>query len=255
MRGYTVEQMRESCAQKREWEKQFPLSHFVFRPISFYAASAVSRLTLSAPLVAAAGFAIALAGLVALVLLGELGPWPGITLLAVYALADAVDGNIARVTGTVTYYGRFLDGTLGILAEGVFFPALGAGLWLAGGTGTPFSSAPMLHAVAGLSVLVLMLYSALVEGGFGRYTIEKRKTEGSFEETLKKNIGSSRYRGSILYAVYLNAQAFTVQLLLLAVLTAAGRIGYFLPCMAGFYAAKFLFVTPYYLRRASSELG
>jgi phosphatidylglycerophosphate synthase len=254
MSGYTVEQIRVSCAQKRDWEKQFPLSRFVFRPLSFYAASAVSRLTTSAPAVAAAGFVIALSGLAALVMIGELGPWPGILMLTAYALSDAVDGNIARVTGSVTYYGRFLDGTLGAIAEGLFFPALGTGLHLAGEP-FPFLSDTLMHPVAGLSVLVLMLYSAFIEGGFGRYAIEKKKTEGSFEETLKKTIGSSRYRGSPLYAVYLNGQAFTVQLLLLSVLAAAGLTGYFLPCMAAFYAAKFLVLTPYYLRRASSELS
>lgn len=255
MKHYSVRQFRESYAQKEEWERQFPVNRFVFRPLSFYAASAVSSITHSAPVVAMAGFVTALAGLVCLVHIGSLGPWPGIALMTLYSLSDAVDGNIARATGTVTYFGKLLDGVLGLLSEGFFFPAIGIGLHLAGAGTGPLPGGPWLHSVLGAGTLVFMLYGSIVEGNFGRYSSEKERGRGTAAPPPDAKIGSSRYRGRPLHLIYLNLQSFNVQLIALSILTACGRMELFLPAAFGFYALKLLVVAPYYLRRAAAELS
>ncbi|MDT8286026.1 MAG: CDP-alcohol phosphatidyltransferase family protein [Elusimicrobiales bacterium] len=201
------------------------------------------------------GFVVALAGLTGLIHIGSLGPWPGIALMTLYSLSDAVDGNMARATGTVTYFGKMLDGVLGLLAEGLFFPALGIGLHLAGtGTGL-FLGRPWLHTLLGAAALTFMLYSSIVEGSFDRYAAEKERSRGAGSLPPDSTIGTSRYRNSLFYLLYLNLQSFNVQLVALAILAVCGRMELFLPAACGFYAVKTILVAAYYLRRAAAELS
>lgn len=246
MKRYTLSDIIASYEQKRDWEKQFPVSRFIFRPASFLLTSLLLRVTSSAPAVAWAGLAVGLAASWFLLNLGTFGPWPGISGLTLFALLDAADGNIARTTGTVSLYGKMLDGMLGKLAEGLYMPALGAGLYFAGGS---------WHVLAaGFAALAAFLYSSVVEAAFDHFTLMKNGPAAVPGVSAK--IQSSRFRGNPLYATFINLHAFNVQVLLLALAAAAGQaaLSGFAYSVASYYIFRMLVVFVYYLRRASSEL-
>lgn len=57
--------------------------------------------------------------------------WQGALAITVCVLADGVDGEMARLRGTSSSYGAFLDSTLDRVADGAVFGAVA--LWFAGG--------------------------------------------------------------------------------------------------------------------------
>lgn len=248
MRRYTLADVKASYEQKRDWEKQFPVSRYIFRPASFPLTVLLLRFTASAPAVAWAGLGIGLAASAMLVNIGRFGPWPGIAGLALFALLDAADGNIARTTNSVSLYGKMLDGMLGKIAEGIYMPALGIGLYLTGGP----EAWPTL--AAGFTALCAFLYSSIVESAFDLFFLQKKGPAAAAAVTAK--IGSSRFRGDPLYMMFINVHAFNVQVLLLALAATAGpsAIGHFVYFLAFYYVVRFAVVLTYYLRRASREL-
>lgn len=259
MKQYSTQEMAASYSQKRDWEKQFPVSRFIFRPLSFRAAAFLSRFTNSPEAIAWTGLAVGACAACLLVNLRYLGPWPGIMALALFALLDAVDGNMARVTGNVTLYGRMLDGMLGKLAEGAYLPALACGLYLelegrpwAGG-GTCFTEpAPWLLVVSGFAALCALLYASIVETTYDCMKLQKAPPPPT---DVKAEILSSRFRGNFFYAVFINLNAFNVQVLLLAAAAAAGTSGLavFLLAFCAYYTLRLLVVFTYYMRSASQE--
>lgn len=261
MRNYSVEEIRASYAQKREWEKQFPVSYYIFRPLSFPLAALLSRLTNSAPLIAWSGLAVGLSASWLLLNLGIYGPWPGICGLALFALLDAADGNLARVTGTVTVYGKMLDGMLGKIAEGLYMPALACGLYLDAQSPGGFlrrlqagnGETSWLVVVAGFIALCALLYSSLLETAFDYFKLQ-RAPAGPADVNAK--IGSSRFRGNLFYAVFINLHAFNVQVCLLAAAALFGprAMAVFAYSLAAYYLVRFAVTFCYYIRKASAEL-
>lgn len=261
MTKYSMAEIKASYAQKRDWEKQFPVSYFIFRPLSFPLAALLSRFTNSAPLVAWFGLAVGLTAAWFLLNLRTYGPWPGIAGLALFALLDAVDGNLARVTGTVTVYGKMLDGMLGKIAEGLYMPALACGVYLdahaPGGllsslqTGTPGVS--WLVIAAGFGSLCAMLYSAILETTFDYFKLQKSP---SGPADVNARIGSSRFRGNFFYSVFINLQAFNVQVSLLAAAALFGlhAIVLFVYSLAAYYLLRLGVTFFYYIRKGSVEL-
>ena len=264
MKHYTIAEIKESYTQKRDWEKQFPVSYYIFRPVSFIVASLVSRLTNSAPAIAWAGLGVGLGASWLLLRLADYGPWPGIAGLALFALLDAVDGNMARVTKTVTLYGKMLDGMLGRLAEGIYMPALACGLYFEAsrhGADSLFSAlqnsgaagASWSTVAAGFIALCAMLYSGIIETTFDNLSLQNGNRPAA-EVTAK--IGSSRFRGNIFYSVFINLNAFNVQVLLLTAAAVYGRRGLaaYVYSLAAYYLLRLMVVFVYYMRRASDEL-
>lgn len=260
MKQYSTQEMAASYRQKQDWEKQFPVSRFIFRPLSFRVAAFLSRFTNSPEVIAWAGLAVGAAAACFLVGLPYFGPWPGIAALALFALLDAVDGNMARATGNVTLYGRMLDGMLGRLAEGVYIPALACGLylelsarpWPSGWNSFP-DPAPWLLVAAGFSTLCAMLYTGIVETTYDCMKLQKSPPPPT---DVKAEIQSSRFRGNFFYAVFINLNAFNVQVLLLAAAAAAGTRGLvvFIQAFCAYHTLRLLVVFIYYMRRASQEL-
>lgn len=265
MKHYTIAEIKESYAQKQDWEKQFPVSYYIFRPVSFVVASLVSRLTNSAPAVAWLGLAVGFCASWFLFNIADYGPWPGIAGLALFALLDAVDGNLARATKTVTLYGKMLDGMFGRLAEGIYMPALACGLYLEasrpGTLGRLLSTlkdsgageASPVTAAAGFIALCAMLYSGLIETTFDNLSLQKGNRPAA-EVTAK--IGSSRFRGNIFYSAFINLNAFNVQVLLLTAAAAYGSRGLavYVYALASYYLLRLMVVFIYYMRRAADEL-
>lgn len=254
MKRYTLSDVKASYEQKRDWEKQFPVSRFIFRPASFLLTALLLRFTTSAPAVAWAGLGIGLAASAMLVNMSHFGPWPGVAGLALFALLDAADGNIARTTHSVTLYGKMLDGMLGKLAEGLYMPALGIGLYLCNAPYAP-APAPWFILAAGFAALCAFLYSSIFESTFDLFSLQKKGPTETPPVTAK--IGSSRFRGNPFYAVFVNIHAFNVQVLLL---TLAAVFGYpalvsFIYSLAVYYGIRMSVVFIYYMRRASLELA
>lgn len=264
MKNYTFADVVASYAQKREWEKQFPVSRYLFRPLSFPLAYLVLRFTDSAGAVAWAGLGVGLAASYLLFSLAQFGPWPGIAGLFLFALLDAVDGNIARTTQNVTLYGKMLDGMLGKIAEGIYMPALACGLYLdlSGGLSPALALAaggnyfaelpPWLLVAAGFTALCAMLYAGIVETTYDCMKLQKAQGPAA---DIKAEIRSSRFRGNFFYAVFINLAAFNVQVLLLAAAAAAGTRGLalFVLAFCAYHTLRLLVFFAYYMRRASLE--
>lgn len=260
MSRYTLSDVVASYEQKRDWERQFPVSRFLFRPLSFPLAAFLLRFTESAAAVAWFGLAVGLAASWLLVELRAFGPWPGIAGLALFALLDAADGNIARTTKSVTLYGKMLDGLLGRLAEGIYMPALACGLYLAYGPGGSLldllrgGRVSWLVPAAGFAALAASLYAATIEAYFDLYSLQKAAPPSPPD--VNARIGSSRFRGNPLYFLFINLHAFNVQVLLLAAAAVAGPRGLeaFVNGLAAYYLLRLGVVFCYYVRRASLEL-
>jgi phosphatidylglycerophosphate synthase len=254
MKRYTLREVKASYEQKRDWEKQFPVSRFIFRPLSFPLTALILRFTSSPAAVAWAGLAVGLAASWMLLEIRTFGPWPGIAGLVLFALLDAVDGNMARTTGSVTRYGKLLDGALGKLAEGLYFPALSTGLYLAnysgrGGSTPPHSTGMLL---SGFVALIAMLYSSYIESAYDALSNEA-KERGQPDVTAQ--ISSSRFRNNIFYAAYINLGAFNLQAVLLAIAAVFGCLEVFLLAFEVYYLVRFALLYSYYLHRAAAELS
>lgn len=247
MKSYTFAEVVSSYEQKRDWERQFPVSRFVFRPLSFPLAYLALRLTGSAEAVAWTGLGVGAAASWLFLNLAWTGLWPGICGLFLFALLDAVDGNMARTTGKVTLYGKMLDGTLGKLAEGAYMPALACGLFLAG-------EAPLVAPAAGFTALCAMLYASGVEASFDFFSAQKASRPAARPEA---KIGTSRYSRNPFYLLFINLNAFNVQVLALIAVAAAGGSwpARFVYCLAAYYLLRLAVVFIYYMRRARRELN
>lgn len=262
MPGYSISQIKEAYAQKREWEKQFPVSYFIFRPASFYVAFLLLKITHSPSKVAWTGFAIGLVGCLSFLFAGRVTLWLGVILLALSALSDAVDGNIARVTKSVTYYGKFLDGILGLLVEASCFWCLGIGLGL--NPGSSYTALPFLFPglvpgpaafICGAAVTMFLLYANIIEGSYDRFLIEKEKVEGTFSRDINAPIRSSTYRGRWDHFFYVNLHAFNLQILLLAASVLLGAVDVFLYLFVLYYAVRLVVVLAFFHGQAHAKLS
>lgn len=261
MPKYSINQIKNAYIQKKDWERQFPISYFLFRPISFYLTYLVIQITESPSRVAWVGFAIGLTGCFSLLLTPTWTIWPGVLLLILYAMSDAVDGNIARVTKNVTYYGKFLDGILGIIIEGTYCFWLGLGLYRDSGNSyignllvgfEPYDK--ILLILAGVAIMSGMLYSSKFEVTYRVHLIQKQKVEGSFQETLNQNIQSSTYRKYWWYLLFINLHAFNLQLIILALCAALNVVHLFLFFFAIYYLFRLLVFFVFYFHRAKDRL-
>lgn len=105
----TLNEIRETHAWKREYERYLPLSRYVFRPIGFLATWLAIRLGLTSETVSWLSGFVGLIGCLCLMSSqAQLLP-VGIALLLFFNLLDCVDGSIARTMKTENPYGRFLD--------------------------------------------------------------------------------------------------------------------------------------------------
>lgn len=260
MRYYTVAEMKESLSQKSTWERQFPVTRFIYRPVSFYLASFMSRFTNSPETIVWLGLPVGIAAAWLLLNVGRFGPWPGIAGLALFALLDAVDGNMARATKQVTLYGRMIDGVMGKIAEGIYIPALACGLYLRSNNGGLLQSmvaSPELVSwsvvAAGFTALCAMLYCGIIETAYDHLKLKK---DGVAPLDVNAKFGVSRFSGNPLYLVFININAFNVQIMLLslAVILAPRGPVWFIYLLCAYYLLRLLVYFSYYTYKASKEL-
>jgi phosphatidylglycerophosphate synthase len=249
MARYSMHEIKDAYIQKKDWEKQFPLSYFLFRSVSFYMTYLIIRITESPSLVAWIGFTIGLAGCFAFLFISRLGIWPGILLVTIFSLLDAVDGNIARVTKNVTYCGKYLDGIIGIIIEASYFFCLGLGLYLE----SRYNNQNLIM-LASVIILSGRLFSSIFETYYDNLWIQKQKIEGDFQETLTQNIQSSTYRKYWWYLIFANLHTLNVQLAILVLCAAMSKVDLFLFFFALYYISRCLITLVFYLYRARRRL-
>jgi phosphatidylglycerophosphate synthase len=160
--------------------------------------------------------AVAAAGVVVLAIPGW---WTAVTACFVFYLCfvlDCVDGNLARLRGAVTYWGKFIDG----LADFVF--VLGAPV--AAGLGAAIATADPYYAVMGCLITIASLTSQMVRNrlSFFREWMVGQSGQVS-EETMTEASTAKRWQGIAAF-FYVNGTFF---LPLLLVVPNDGR-GYFL---------------------------
>lgn len=109
----TLQEIRDTHAPKREYERYLLLSRYVFRPIGFLLTWISIRIGLSSEAVSwLSGFTGLIGFLCLLSAQKQLLPI-GIGLLLIFNLLDCIDGSIARAMKTQNPYGRFLDSLMG----------------------------------------------------------------------------------------------------------------------------------------------
>ncbi len=260
MAKYSLAQIKGAYVQKKDWEWQFPVSYYLFRPISFYLTYLVIRITDSPSCVAWVGFFIGLLGCLSFLFIPHLTIWLGIILLIIFAILDAVDGNIARVSKNVTYYGKFLDGILGVVIEGSFCFWLGLGLYLnpidLHGLGSLGSGdeGKLLVFLSGVIIMCGRLYSAIFQGSYYANLIRKNQNNVISEGSITDAFKSSTYRKYRWYLLFINLNAFNLQLIILALCAALKIVDLFLFFFAIYYLFRLLATMVFYIYRAQKNL-
>lgn len=126
---YTLDQIRKSF-NPQTVEDSF-LVWYIFRPISVYLTYVMLRINVTANQATILGLFFGLAGMGFFMTGQKFLFWPGLLFYLLYKTFDYVDGNIARVTDSATYYGKFLDGAVDTVIDTVLPFAIGWGFYVA----------------------------------------------------------------------------------------------------------------------------
>jgi archaetidylinositol phosphate synthase len=104
------------------------LCEWVFRPLAHGVVLALLPLRVPPPAVVLAGAGVGIAGAVEI---GRHQFLAAAVLLQVKTILDNADGQLARLSGRVTSFGRYLDSESDLIVNGALFVALGTqiGLW------------------------------------------------------------------------------------------------------------------------------
>lgn len=261
MANYTLKEIVGSFEQKKEWEKQFPVNYYIVRPLSFLITYFVIRLTNSPSKIAWVGFVIGLAGCFSFFGINLWTAWPGVVLLFTFSLLDAVDGNIARTTGDVTYYGKFLDGLLGEIIEASYCLCIGLGLSVGFSifpsvtnniVATHFSSLPLL---SGVVIMGGRLFSSFIDLKYEYHLSEKQGANNRIKTNINDKIQSSTFRGKRYYQVFININLLNNQIIILILCLWFGKITFFLYLLAIYYLVRAIIYFVFFQRRAKQRLS
>jgi phosphatidylglycerophosphate synthase len=261
MAKYSLRQIKESYALRKEWEEQFPVPYYFARPISFYLTFLIIRFTESPVLIHWIGFTIGILGCISFLLIQGLTIWPGIALLIIYAILDQVDGNIARVTKNLTYFGKFFDGVLGAVIEGNCYLFLGMGIYLAHKNYYVLNFANLSHngqvlfILAGVAIICGKLYSDMFQGSYYRYLMRKQQKDGIHEEGPAQSAKASIYKKNWWHLIFVNLHEFNLQLVLLTLCAIFRAVDIFLIFFAIYYLSRAAFTMIFYIDRAQRNLN
>jgi phosphatidylglycerophosphate synthase len=120
---------------------------YFFRPLGMIGARAARRLRLTPSAVTAIGTAVGMTG-GALLVVPSAG-MAAFTLLIVHGILDSSDGQLARMTGQASEFGRVLDGIGGYLTHASIYVALLASA-IGGGAGRPAIAAAVAAALSNI---------------------------------------------------------------------------------------------------------
>ena len=162
----TLPSHKKKAAAYRLW------LHYGTRPMSYVLAWVLARMGVSANAATAMSLALGVAGCV-LLSMGQY--WTSVLGAAVavaYLVADAADGNLARVSGTTTRWGAYFDGLVNLIVETLIPIAVGVGLYRVSGQG--------IYLALGFTVVTLRLATNVA--GFWHLTIFGGKPWAFVEE-------------------------------------------------------------------------
>jgi hypothetical protein len=261
MKKYSLDDIRSAYVQKRIWEKQFPLNYFLVRPVSFYITYLTLKVTLDPAKVAIFGFVLGAFGCLIMACSPVYPIWLALLLIFLFSILDAVDGNVARTTNNVTLFGKYLDGLLGELIEGIYPFSLGIGLYLSRDSlPSDFVQALAKHhartlpLLLGALILICKLWSKLFERGYEVYRIQKEGCPPIGQVNLKKPIAKSTRSGRWYYLVFINIDSLNTQLLLLLILSLLGLEIWFLFFLACFFCTKAIYFFFFYYNKSKKTL-
>jgi phosphatidylglycerophosphate synthase len=130
----------------------------VYRPLAHVVVTALAPLRVPPPAVAASA---GTTGLAAAVLLGRGHLVAAGLVVQAKTVLDNADGQLARLTGRVTAFGRYLDSELDLFVDAALFAALG---WATGQVLLPLAGFLALTAVLSVNFNLERLYRAEREG-------------------------------------------------------------------------------------------
>jgi phosphatidylglycerophosphate synthase len=137
---------------------QETLCEWVYRPLAHVVVTALAPLRVPPPVVAASA---GTTGLVAAALLGRGHLAAAGLVVQVKTVLDNADGQLARLTGRVTPFGRYLDSELDLFVDAALFAGVG---WATGRVLLPLLGFLALTAVLSVNFNAERLYRAEREG-------------------------------------------------------------------------------------------
>ncbi len=237
MQKYSLMQIKDSYAQKREWEKQFPTTYYFLRPPSFYVTYLIMKITDEPEHVVWFGFLEGIIMWLCFILIGHISIWPGIVLLYCFSLLDAVDGNVARTSKKVTYYGKYLDGVIGEIIEASYPFFLSLGLYFTITTSLFFlkfiEGNKFIIIILGALILCGRLFSNIFQNNY-YLNLMRREPEKNTED-ICSTVQISPWRKHWWYLIYINLHFLTVQIFLLVLCAILGAVDVFLLFFALYY--------------------
>jgi archaetidylinositol phosphate synthase len=147
---------------------------WIFRPLAHPLVLALARLRVAPPVVVVAAGA---AGLAAAVELGRGALLAAALLVQLKTLLDNADGQLARLTGRTSAFGRYLDSEVDLLVNAALFAALG---WT---TGRP------AVALAGFLAVTSVLSLNFNAERLSRAAVAEPETEGRATAILRRIYG------------------------------------------------------------------
>jgi len=176
--SYTLEQVKKSFNAAAD-NTPFMYKNFL-RPLSFYITFILLRLGIYKPNhVTIANLVVGLACLIFFGIGTKIFFLLGVSFYALFMLLDLVDGNMARVTDSATYYGKFLDGTVDALIESFLPFSISLGLY--------FLRYDIFTVIAGGFTSLLLLFAFLVVNRtalFNRWIALEERRKGNELEKL-----------------------------------------------------------------------
>ncbi len=186
----TLQEIRDTHAWKRDYERDLPLSRFVFRPVGFLLTWLAIRVGLTSEVVSWLSGLVGMIAYLCMMSSRELLLPIGIVLLCFFNLLDCVDGSIARTMKTENPYGRFLDSLMNWIDMG-FWALIGIMAYRNPGLSycfDPLGYGPLFWlAVGGLASYFFILIG-FVEGTFDQCI---RGEWDSINEKDKTDIGNN----------------------------------------------------------------
>ena len=196
----TLQEIRDTHAWKRDYERYLPLSRFVFRPVGFLLTWFAIRIGLTSEIVS---WLSGLIGVVAFLCMAssreQLLPI-GLVLLCFFNLLDCVDGSIARAMKTENPYGRFLDSIMYWVDMG-FWALIGIVAYRSPGLlycFDPLGYGPIFWLAVGGLVSYFLILLGFVESTFDQYIRDEWKRASTKNNTDLKN----KYKGERVEQVF-----------------------------------------------------
>ena len=257
MQKYSLRQIKDSYAQKREWEKQFPTTYYFLRPLSFYVTYLVMKITDEPEHIVWLGFLEGVIVWLCFLLVGRIPIWSGIVLLYCFSLLDGVDGNVARTSKKVTYYGKYLDGVVGEIIEASYPFFLSLGLYFTATPGLFFfkflECDKFFLIIIGALILCGRLFSNIFSNNYYLNFMRHDKKDNN-QENIYDDFETSPRKKYWWYLIFINLHFLTVQIFLLALSAILGAIDIFLLFFASYYFLRMCLSFVFFTHKARKNL-